>query len=759
MTKRLTFSILLVILSVISSFAQSVTLVKDILPGNSPSSLSHFTKAFGMLFFADTGLHLWASDGTALGTVLVDPNVVVDKLFFENGELYISGYDAPFLGIELYKYDPAFGTIDLVKDINLAGTVSSYPSNFIHLGTTLYFEANDGVHGRELWKSDGTDGGTVMVKDISLCSTAGGFSNPILLNNMIYFSAFDPTNGYALWKTDGTTVGTVMVKDCNLLSASIATGIPKNLTVINSNLYFSLDDGVHGEELWKSDGTAEGTQLVKDLRPGPEGIALSGFTEKNASIFFKASDFIHSELWVTDGTAEGTTFLRSFEEIQELNVYNGQFFLNNRAAVNPTQYELWTSDGTVAGTTLVSEKAFTSGQLISGHFYKVVNKENPLSSGIEIIKSEGTECRTKTVNSTGTPVYYVNYLAVGAKIFMSAFNSANGLELYVYDTSSDPGFACQSQSITFPAIADQTYGIPYDLIGSASSGLPVSYSLSATNIVALESNVLSFTGIGTFSVTATQNGNASFDPAPSVTRLVTIKKRDQSIDFPPLSPRLVGSELQLSAIATSDLTVNFAVSPTDKTTLSGSLMSFAQPGVITITASQPGNTFYNAAPDQAQTICINPPLPLITSDGKLDGATLFSSSTSGNQWYKDGTAIADATLNSYTAAETGGYSVEATTEGCASGKSALFPLIVTGIDGEHSLFLVYPNPVGNELHLAGLVAPSDIHILDLCGRTFITHKVSDQTKTILNVSDLQSGIYLIEVIASKDRFVGKFVKK
>ena len=93
-----------------------------------------------------------------------------------------------------------------------------------------------------------------------------------------------------LWKSDGTAAGTVLVKDINPGSASSE---PSNLTNVNGTLFFTADDGAHGIELWKSDGTAAGTVLVKDINPGSAGSDPPRLTNVNGTLFFSANDGTH----------------------------------------------------------------------------------------------------------------------------------------------------------------------------------------------------------------------------------------------------------------------------------------------------------------------------------------------------------------------------------------------------------------------------------------------------------------------------------
>src|SRR5262249_45248093 len=137
---------------------------------------------------------------------------------------------------------------------------------------TTFFTADDGVHGRELWKTDGTTTGTVLVQDIFPGSYGSYPDDLVMIGSTLFFTADDGVNGRELWKSDGTAAGTVLVKDIFPGpggSLPLAPTVP-NLTNVNGTLFFRANDGVTGGELWKSNGTAAGTVLVKDIRPGPD---------------------------------------------------------------------------------------------------------------------------------------------------------------------------------------------------------------------------------------------------------------------------------------------------------------------------------------------------------------------------------------------------------------------------------------------------------------------------------------------------------
>ncbi len=150
----------------------------------------------------------------------------------------------------------------MVKDIRPGSLGSSYSygssPGFGVLGNSIFFGADDGTNGRELWKSDGTPGGTQLVKDIrsgaddsiSLYSY-GGSAGPTAIDGTLYFAASgSDSTGTELWGSDGTAAGTTLVKD---LLPGPEGSYPSGFTLSGDNLFFSASDGVHGTELWAAD--------------------------------------------------------------------------------------------------------------------------------------------------------------------------------------------------------------------------------------------------------------------------------------------------------------------------------------------------------------------------------------------------------------------------------------------------------------------------------------------------------------------------
>lgn len=283
--------------------AAGTVVVKD--TKDSPSNLT--TLGNTLFFFTgyDGAYRLWKSDGTDAGTTSImyfpppgfNQNVLSEVTVVGN-MIFFATVDSAH-GMELWKSDGTEAGTGLVKDIN-PGTADSRPGQFIAFGNTLFFTADDGTHGAELWKSDGTAAGTVLVKDIFPGATGSVPSVLTVAGNTLFFRASDDSTsgGDGLWKSDGSATGTVLVK--HIWFGNQVWDFHKNgPKAVGNAIFFALDADSSGyDNLWKSDGTSDGTALVTQIYP--KNLTVVGNT-----LFFTAYD--HGDaLWQSDGTATGT---------------------------------------------------------------------------------------------------------------------------------------------------------------------------------------------------------------------------------------------------------------------------------------------------------------------------------------------------------------------------------------------------------------------------------------------------------------------
>ncbi len=364
-------------------------LVKDLNPGTATfnGGEPEFVAAGNLLFFTwprqETSLHggtfpvtdLWRTDGTEAGTILLKQNVGAGgsaALAALGGKVVFSATDTG--GRELWISDGTVEGTTLVKDIAASGDGS--PRDFFSFGSLVLFTADDGTNGRELWKTDGTQTGTVLLADIDPTTSSGAASGVqnspgfTLFGGRVYFQANDGIRGAELWRTDGTTtslffdLNTTIISDPLNPSATLpGSGSPYALTPFGSILLFGATDGVNGTSLWKTDGTAVGTSLVRNVAPLPSNARPFQLTVAGGKAFFGATDGVRDRLWQTDGTTAGTSAIPDVDPAyvtrdigNVLAVGNEVFFSADRRFVGPAMpagRALFRSDGTVAGTSIV----------------------------------------------------------------------------------------------------------------------------------------------------------------------------------------------------------------------------------------------------------------------------------------------------------------------------------------------------------------------------------------------------------------------
>lgn len=276
-------------------------------------------------------------------------------------------------GRELWRTDGTRRGTRLVRDI-FPGEHSSDPFG-VPLGGILVFAAKDGRHGQELWRSDGTRRGTFLLEDIkprgngrSLSWSFSSATDDGRVFFRVLFTTDDGRHGEELWITDGTGAGTHMVREIyrSTRESNVINAQPREMTVLDRQAFFTASDGEHGFELWVSDGTEEGTRMVADIderssrgrnRAGPTSLTAAG-----DRVFFVADDGIHGrELWVSDGTADGTTIVREIApgrrsaRVEQLAAFGERVVFS--ATDGTHGKEPWTSDGTGDGTVMLADIA------------------------------------------------------------------------------------------------------------------------------------------------------------------------------------------------------------------------------------------------------------------------------------------------------------------------------------------------------------------------------------------------------------------
>ena len=349
-------------------------------------------------------------------------------------------------------------TASLLSDVN-PGPDGSDPTQFVWVDNgqpQLIFTADDGTHGRELWRSDGTSLGTTLLADIRP-GPAGSSPSQLTVtpgNGRLFFAADDGVSGMELWKVDGNAVSQLADIFPGPNGSNIAQLSPGGFRV-----YFAANDGTHGNEVWISDGSLSsgspflqptGTFFFRDVNPGPDSSNpaqfLAVFTAfPTLEFVFVADDGVHgAELWASKGHGSSTNLVKDINpgsdgaSISEITLAGSLLFF---AADNGSDgLELWKSDGTEAGTVLV--KDIVPGALGSAP-QNLVNVGGTLyftaddgAGRRELWMSDGTDMGTvlvKDISGGGagsSPDHLVN---VSGTLFFSADDGTGGRELWMSD--------------------------------------------------------------------------------------------------------------------------------------------------------------------------------------------------------------------------------------------------------------------------------------------------------------------------------------
>lgn len=347
---------------------------------------------------------LWISDGTEGGTmpIFAEEEIIyedtIKEILTHDGTLYFSagGFPDSDYGFQLWRSDGTAGGTSLLADLRELGWENMWLSNLFSFQDKLYFNG-----ARTLWQSDGTAEGTFAVlpdKQLDL-----EWSRPSVGNNLFFFRAINRTNATSkreLWRSDGTEAGSYPVWTG---PSNISNPIGLLRTLGNLAL-FMANDGVHGIELWRSDGTEAGTFMIDDINPGSASFNVSEIVANDEWAYLLASSTNGIELWRSDGTAVHTTLIKTLENCSQngLHLIEKTLFLIVQCG---DSYQLWVNadgetDPTLVDTIEIADPAYTRLHLLGSGldriFFRITNnRDYPNKS--ELWQSDSTTAGTMLV--------------------------------------------------------------------------------------------------------------------------------------------------------------------------------------------------------------------------------------------------------------------------------------------------------------------------------------------------------------------------
>jgi MYXO-CTERM domain-containing protein len=453
--------------------------VKNLRPDLSSSDPADLTSWGGRLYFSASGedldlvlagRELFASDGTSAGTGLVwdvylgtangevgsladggaaSPGCNLNEQWTCSGGLLFAAFTEPS-GRELWRWGGVQVTPVPVLEVN-ALEASASPAELTPLGAVTFFTADDGVAGRELWRTDGSRAGTALVANLR----TGGSSLPYDLTpaaGLLYFAATQDGVDFRPYRSDGTGAGTHALPQVSSLIDPISA--PSRPVALGPVVLFAATTGPNdelGRELFRYDpaaGPLGTTTLVRDLYAGPGSADPTSLAVHSGEAYLGASDGSGVGLWRTDGTFPGTSLVRTLGALgagevgSAVSVGGKLLFVANDEAIG---HELWTSDGTAGGTRLTRDVhpgpvGSATGSVLfplptRGH---VLYAASDGLSGRELWISNGTDLGTRLLQDVRPGAASSNprgFFALGELVFFTADDGVAGRELWLLDVS------------------------------------------------------------------------------------------------------------------------------------------------------------------------------------------------------------------------------------------------------------------------------------------------------------------------------------
>jgi ELWxxDGT repeat protein len=329
---------------------------------------------------------------------------------------------------------------ELLKDCN-PSNASSNQYGHTPSGNALFFVSDDGINGEELWKTDGTEQGTVMVKNIGFEHFRSFPKELTDVNGNLFFTANDEKHGYELWKSNGTELGTVLVKDINKGKSSSQ---PTCLTAFNHKLYFVINEGGQYSQIWTSDGTEQGTVSIAKIQQSDKKIKITNLVDRGNSLYLIGEIDGNTAYWYLSNKNNEIKFIKTKEHKAK------QGFVSFAGIQNQlvfTDSELWIFNSETMAIKMIKDNhpggKSTQPNHLMNHGKQVFFTINNLKNETEFWQTDGTFIGTKAIGKLSVMPYSlidIQYAAEGDYLFLSVTdkNNATGKhQVFQYKKSSN----------------------------------------------------------------------------------------------------------------------------------------------------------------------------------------------------------------------------------------------------------------------------------------------------------------------------------
>jgi ELWxxDGT repeat protein len=466
-------------------------LVRDVDPGPPSPELEFLGRAGDFVYFRattiDDGTELWRVDiRTDVAELFADLSPGPGSSIVTDVEALTGNRFVLQVGSDLFASSGTRGNLQRLNDAS-----TSLPANSLGMLATagrVVFAAENPATGIELWSTDGTPAGTVLLRDHTPGTDGASINLIDRLDRGLVLSLWDRDAAEEIWRTDGTVAGTVRLapSDTAVIGAnSVVFRSPSNdarlwrvdrntgasqVSNISVGLEIGFDsprignriivrgfDSTRGTEPWVTDGTLAGTMILRDIVPQTQNQSASVqqlTTLGNSAYFAARTDATGLELWRSEGPSGETRLLIDIlpgmpgSDLSRLTaIGNRLFFIANDGRHD---YEPWVSDGTTSGTRMLRDIAPSGSSIFpsspsdgcsdwiaaSGGFVYLNLADNGFR-GTQLWRTDGTEAGTRKVAdlSEGRTVTHgiCQLFGHGSYVYFSFGDAVTGTELYRSD--------------------------------------------------------------------------------------------------------------------------------------------------------------------------------------------------------------------------------------------------------------------------------------------------------------------------------------